>query len=227
MMHGWKETGKLKNNPKFPGHIKTARNKLEKSGIVRADYWPSTGPDAGEHEVTFAVNLLTKEVVWYKGKRAAADDWKEKRGKQGDEWLTGTIDWVVRHKDSRRLRLIGDLKTGKAKRNWETGQDEGWWVSALDNKQLLSYALPFWLTEGEPLDWRIDTRIEHWPKYPLHCLPELEPGRITGLEVRLHLAELQEALEIKTARPDEETCRFCDGKSNCDAFLLSGIVYKY
>lgn len=224
MMHGWKETGRLKNNPKFPGHIKTARNKLEDSGIKRADYWPSKGPNSGRHEVTFAVNLYTKEVVWYDGKRENADQWKEEQGKRGEEWLTGTIDWVS--PAIGKLRLLGDLKTGKAKRNWNTGKDEGWWVTAEDNKQLLSYALPFWLSDGEPLDWRIDTRIEHWPKYPLHGLPVLEPGRITGLEVRLHLAELIEALENPVAHPDEETCRFCEGKSNCKAFLLSGIDYK-
>lgn len=226
LMHGWKETGRLKANKKYPGHIKTARNKLEKSGISRETYWPSKGPDAGIHEVTFAVNLMTKEVVWYRGKRHLADKWKEKQGQVGEHWLTGTIDWVV--KRDGRLRLLGDLKTGKPKMDWDSypPKQTGWWVDIDDNKQLLSYALPFWLTEGESLDWGVDTRLEHWPKYPLGGLPHLEYGRISGLEVRLHLVELLEALEYPVARPTEETCRFCDGKDNCTAFLMSGIVYK-
>ena len=114
-----------------------------------------------------------------------------------------------------RLTLIGDLKTGS------------WPVDADGNPQLYSYVLPFWVAEGCPIRWWCDIRIEQWPKYPLSGLPELKPAVVTGLELRCHLEDLRWALaNPNEANPDEETCRFCEGKSNCKAFILSGITYK-
>lgn len=213
MMHGWKETGKLVPHRDWPGHLQTAEKKLLLSGIKRNKYWPATYPSGstGRHEVTFALNLFTLELRWYEGDREGADAWKEPY-QDSKEWASGTIDWVV-EKDG-KLVLIGDLKTGR------------WPVDAEDNKQVLTYALPFWVAEGMPLKWKIKTRIEQWPRYPLSGLPEIKPWHVTGMELRLHLAALKEALTNPKPAPDEETCRFCEGKSNCEAYLLSGIVYR-
>lgn len=208
MAHSWKETGKVKPHKSYPGHAKTFAKKLFLSEIDRNEYWPK---GRGRHEVTFAVNLKTLEVVWYTGKREGADKWKEPY-QDSKEWVSGTIDWVV-EKDG-KLVLLGDLKTGR------------WPVEVEGNKQLYTYALPFWIAAGRPLKWKIKLRIEQWPRYPLNGLPQLSYSSVTGIELRLHLEELREALSNPVARPDYETCMFCDGKSNCEAFLMSDIDYS-
>ncbi len=208
MFHAWKETGKLVPHKDYPGHLQTGEKKLLLSGIDRNKYWPK---GKGRHEVTFAVNLNTLEVRWYPGKRGGADKWKEPYH-DSKEWVSGTADWVV-EKDG-TLVLISDLKTGR------------WPVEAEGNKQLYTYVLPFWIAAGCPLKFSVKLRIEQWPRYPLHGLPELKHSSVTGLELRLHLAELREALSNPVARPDRETCMFCEGRSYCVDFLLSGISYK-
>lgn len=121
--------------------------------------------------------------------------------------MAGTIDWV-------EDKLTGDLKTGS------------WPVDPKDNKQLLSYVLPYWIVAGKPFKYKRRVRIEQWTKYPLDGLPELKYAWVTGLDLAEHLQDLQWALDNpQEVRPDFETCRFCAGKPHCDAFYWSGIDY--
>ncbi len=178
--------------------------KLVLSGINRDDYWPS---GKGEHEVTFAIDLASLTVIWHEGPREEADGWKVRAGRES-RWLTGTVDWV--EPDGR----LDDLKTG------------GWPVSPHGNKQLYSYALPWWVELGRPLVYRRELTITQWPRYPLNGLPEVKTAHVTGLQLMSHLADLRYSLSNPhEANPGIETCRFADCKSQCEAFLASGITF--
>ncbi len=205
LAHYWKETGKVDLPDAKPGHVKTLLNKLEKSGIKRSRYWDVR---IGRHEVTFAYNLVTLEVRWYTGHRDGSDDWKAEL-RSDTAWMTGTVDW------EEPGGRIDDLKTGR------------WPCTAQDNKQLASYAIPFWLDLGRPIAYRRPLSITQWPRYPLTGLPEVNHGIVTGMELMTHLQDLQWAREHPDeANPNEEGCRFCEGKDNCPAFMMSGITFR-
>jgi hypothetical protein len=204
LCHWWKETGDADMPGASPGHIKTLKKKIELSGIRREKYWDTS---KGRHEVTFAYNLITLKVKWYKGPREGSDAWKEKL-RVKSEWMTGTVDW------EEPGGRIDDLKTGR------------WPVEAQDNRQLYSYAMPWWLELGRPVRYRRPLSITQWERYPLHGLPKVNHGAVSGIQLAEHLQDLQWAREHpKEANPDEEHCRFCEGKDNCPAFLKSGIDF--
>lgn len=187
-----------------PKDVLCLEKKLVMSGIRRNDYWPE---GEGEHEVTFAYHLITLEVRWFRGHRDAADAWKEKL-RQDPQWMTGTVDWVGNDGS------VDDLKTGR------------WPVRAKRNEQLYSYAMPWWLEAGRPVLYKRRLSITQWPRYPLSGLPKRNHGVVTGIGLAAHLSDLQWTLEHpKETNPDAETCRFCECKNNCRAFLKAGITY--
>lgn len=189
------------------GHIKTLIKKLEASGIDRDEWWP---PGKGEHEVAFAFNVYTLEVRWFKGNKRDGDKWKA-RFYPFPKWISGTADWVEKKE---MVIYVDDLKTGR------------WPVSARDNKQLMTYALPFWIAMGMPLDCKVRLSITQWPRYPLAGLPKRNWGKTNGVALAMHLQDLRYALEHpEEANPNEELCRFCECQNNCPAFLVAGFDY--
>lgn len=189
------------------GHIRTLKNKLKASGIRREEWWP---PGTGEHEVAFAFNVQSLEVRWFKGDKAKGDLWKA-RFYPFPKWISGTADWIS---SSHMFIYVDDLKTGR------------WPVTAHGNKQLLTYAMPFWIEMGCPLECEIKLSITQWEKYPLDGLPKRNFGTAKGVDMAMHLQDLMYSLEHPDeANPDKETCRFCDCKDNCPAFMAAGFDY--
>jgi hypothetical protein len=217
LCHWWKETGRVNMPGASKSDIRCLTRKIEKSGIKRNDYWPA---GKGEHEVTFAYNLRTLEVRWYRGPRKKADLWKEKL-RANPEWMTGTVDWVGNDGS------IDDLKTGNIPPLKADGTYAWPPLLAQGNHQLLSYAIPWWLEAGRPIRYKRKLSITQWPRYPQDGLPVVRRGTAQGIELAAHLADLQWTLEHPNeANPDRETCRFCECKNNCAAFLTSGITYE-
>jgi hypothetical protein len=194
-----------KANPK---DVLTLEKKLMLAGVSRDKWWPAK---SGEHEVAFALNVYTQEIRWFRGDKAKGDKWKA-RYYPFPKWITGTADW--KGADSTYLIIIDDLKTG------------AWPVEAENNKQLLTYALPFWVALGSPLDCLIKLSITQWPKYPLAGKPKRNLGVATGLDLAQHLIDLKHALEHpEEMNPEKELCRFCDCRKNCPAFKAAGFDY--
>jgi hypothetical protein len=204
LCHYWKECGSVDMPGASKADVVCLSKKLVMSGIVRDDWWPTDG----EHEVTFAVNLITEEVLRFRGAKTEGDTWKEQYYPV-PAILTGTADWVATGKDG--LVIIDDLKTGR------------WPVSAKDNKQLLSYALPMWLEAGKPLvGWRLRLSITQWERYPLGGLPTLRKWDCGGLEMAAHLQDLRYALANPgEANPHEDACKFCESKGDCAEYQES------
>ncbi len=180
--HRWVETGRLPDCQRPKSRRKecscdscTLQKKILLSGIRRRDWWPE-----GEHEVTFALELFTLELRYYKGERADANAWKARYyGKP--RWLTGTIDY--RSKDNGRP-WVDDLKTGK-------------WPVDYRKRQLSSYLLPSWVEEGCPYGAYYHRSISQWPRYPLDELP-VRKGQahpLRGSALAIHLDDLRWAAE--------------------------------
>ncbi len=190
-----------------PSDVKCLNKKLEMSGIKRDEWWK---PGEGEHECAFAFHVITHEVRWYKGNKVAGDEWKASFY-WDKQWISGTADWGFA---APGIITIDDLKTGR------------WPVTAQDNKQLLTYAMPFWLGMGKPLKCNVRTSITQWERYPLAGLPKRNWGRANGLDMMIHLQDLKWSLEHPgEAYPEYELCRFCECKNNCPGFMLAGFDY--
>ena len=185
LAHRWVETGRL------PACSAKKRRRgcgcdgcvLEKkvlmSGIDRRQWWPK-----GEHEVTFALELFTLELRYYRGPRREANAWKA-RFYSKPRWLTGTIDY--RGTIDRRP-WVDDFKSGK-------------WQQDYRKPQVSCYLLPRWVEEGCPYDALYFRSITQWPKYPLDELPSrtglAHPMRGAGLHMHL------DALRWAAEHPDE------------------------
>lgn len=200
-VHYWKETGGFKGSD---GHIRTLKKKIEASGINRDEWWK---PGAGEHEVTFAVDLSAVTAVLHdpeEGHDPDPDAWKKAAPAH---WLTGTIDWYVPRGD--KPAWVDDLKTGRWPVNWAT------------SRQLKSYALLDWVLAGCPLTgWTHYVSITQWPKYPLDALPKRTGGVLLGLDMAEHLEDLRWAIshpeEANAGDPAggfmENPCTFCPNR---------------
>lgn len=178
LTHYWVETGRFDYTGATANDVKTLKKKIALSGIERERWWP---PETGRHEVTFAFNPFTLELVMFRGKRDKADAWKKGKRWEPTRWVTGTIDWLGKRGPHKRWH-VDDLKTG------------AWDVDVETSKQVRTYAVVPWLLDGQPYDWECDTSITQWPKYPL---PD-EPGRtwhvLTEMDLMEHLADIRWAL---------------------------------
>lgn len=198
-VHYWAETGDSEPEWASESHKKTFRKKLAMTLIDRNDWWPD---GEGQHEVPFALHLLTLQVLRYSGQRDGGDAWKKAFN---SEWLTGTVDWVGT-KDG--WTWVDDLKTG------------AWPVDAATSGQLRSYALPVWVEEGCPAEWNAYLSITQWPKYKLDGEPVRTGVWVTGFDMREHLDALRWASEHpEEVTASEEGCMFCECKPLCPAHI--------
>lgn len=153
-------------------------------------WWPG-----GIHELSFAINLFTGDVLDYKA--ADFDVWKKKFDPL--VWLTGTIDFW--NGDD----WIDDLKTGH------------WVTEPRHNKQLRSYGLLPWLLLGNPRRGVLAT-ISQWEKYPLPALPKRTSARLSYLDLMTHYDDLRWAAEntgVVNPGPFERgksQCTFCPSR---------------
>lgn len=157
--------------------------KLYRSGVNREELWQ---PGTGLHEVSFALNLRTLNIMRYRGARDGADRWKANfaRLRNGPDWLTGTVDWVGAINDR---PWIDDFKTGK-------------WPVHPEIKQIVSYGLFLWVEDKRPRRYEIERSVTQWPKYPLEAPPTRTfGGVISTLELEEHLDDLRWAID----HPDE------------------------
>lgn len=149
--------------------------------MLRETWWPMEG---GEHEVSFALQLLTLELRVYDGPRSDADAWKKT---YGPEWLTGTLDWLT-WGDEETHAHVDDLKTGR------------WPVDPATSKQLRTYALLPWVKAGCPArHWECIVSITTWEKYPLDAPPSRKWHRLTPMDMMEHLEDMRWVV----AHPDE------------------------
>ncbi len=195
LAHYWKETGDWCPDWADEKDISLLGRKLAITGVKRETYW-----EGGEHEVTFALNLLSLDCVRYTGPREGADEWKKAR--TAPHVLTGTIDYYVPQD------LVDDLKTGR-------------WLPAVDDsKQLKSYALLSWAMSGFDEDWVTWVSFTHWEKYPLAGLPKVTSHLMTAAEAQEHLEALRWAVSHPNeVNPGAEQCRFCPCRNNCPEAL--------
>lgn len=199
LCHFWKETG----DPYMPGasatDIRCLEKKLLMSGVEREDWWP---PGPGQHEVTFAVHLKTRQLRMYDADMvvrlddepwANFDDWKAAFDPK--EYLTGTIDWLEND-------WVDDLKTGH------------WPVDEKTSKQLLSYALVPWMQNGMSPSWHGVVSITQWERYPLAGLPHRREHEVSAYDLNEHLEDCLYAVEHpERFNPTEEGCKFCDRRA--------------
>ncbi len=198
LAHHFVETGETDPEWGDPRDIQLLEEKILLSGINREDYWIG-----GRHEVTFAVQLISEQVLEYHPEEHeggfSRDEWKAMFN--APEWLTGTIDYL--YDDG----SVTDLKTG----SWE--------VNPETSKQLRSYGLLPWLKAGKPLRWDRTLSIDTWKKYPKHALPTRSGVVVSGLELMDHLEDLKwAATHPGEVNPTDEACLFCDCKPNCPAW---------
>lgn len=201
MCHYWAETGETELLGADPKDVNCLERKLILSKADRQKCWRDGD---GEHEVTFAINLVTGELRLYKGPRAGADEWKKSFSYL--KWLTGTIDWLHWGTD-KTIAWVDDLKTGR-------------WVTApKESRQLRSYLLVPWVAAGMLTKWEGAVSVTHWPRYPLAAPPRrIRPARFTGLQMLEHLEDLRWSVEHpEETNPTEEWCRYCNSRRDCPA----------
>lgn len=209
LVHYWKETGEIGK-----GRGGTTLKKKLIEGVDRDALWIE-----GLHEVPLAYNVLTGEsramvLPLSKDKR---DLWK---ATFGDEWLTGTADYVGLLLEK---PWVDDLKTGRQ-------------VDYIDHRyQQAFYALVWTLFQmGELTQCR--STITHWPKYPIKNKPRrfgtvLEPDFFLDFQVKLkqlredvmRMKDKQErGLEIWGHLSDGPQCKYCPSKLAC----IKGMKYE-
>lgn len=181
LTHYWKETGDWAPEWASDGDIQTLSKKLRLSGVQREQYWR---PETGEHEVSFALQLLTLKLELFRGPRDAADAWK----KSFDPlvFLTGTIDWLEPATRDTHAR-VDDLKTG----SWQPDHKE--------SKQLRSYLLVPWILVGMPMIWIGVQSMTWWPRYRLDAKPMVRGKKVSAVSLWEHLEDLRWAV----THPDE------------------------
>lgn len=225
MVHRWKETGAMVGEGRAPKMLFEA---VAKSGVDRAELWPSEG----RHEVAVAVRV--------DGKREVASNESHKY-ETIPGWITGTADFAWRLTGGELW--VDDLKTGRVYPNpgpedsrrhdpsLEVGanrypQDPG-------SAQLRFYALAIARLVGYV--GVVHVSITHWPYLPVarrHVAPDRLWARYAWEDLEKFWGELellhasQEFLEAAafTERWDEvlallaspgDHCRFCPSKLFC------------
>lgn len=210
LVHYWKETGVIQD-----GRLGLAlKKKLKLTEVQRETYWHE-----GLHEVPVAYNVVTgkAEALVLPVAKEKRDEWK---AAHGDEWITGTADYVGLILDA---PWVDDLKTGKN-------------VEYLDHRyQQGFYALCWTLFQMGRLTPARST-ITHWPKYPLPKKPlrfgtVLVPEFFEELQVKL--AELrnsvrrlrvlkEDGMNLENRLTDGAHCIYCPSKLAC----AKGLKYE-
>lgn len=204
-VHRWKESGEWPT-----GRIGTTlRKKVKESGVERDTYWAT-----GLHEVPLAYNVVTSRVqaLVLPFPAKSKDEWK---AQFGDEWITGTADYVGLLLDA---PWVDDLKTGRR-------------VDYIDHRyQQAFYALVWCLFNQGGLE-EVRSTITHWPKYPLSDKPRRFgtvltvdylgefAGRLKQLrEDVIKLRELEEAgrrESVVVRLTDGPQCGYCPSRLAC------------
>lgn len=217
--HTWKQTGEVraprgyeKLGPLFTKRLRAAWGSLEAAEEARVRLWP----EGGRHEASVAV--WTKDKIGHpehglvvirenQDQRKWTDQWD-------DNWVTGNIDYDG---DLLGDPWISDLKTGKE--------------SEEQPPQLWLYSLARWLEEDRKPE-RIVTDITHWPRYPIHSLPERYWGEIEASDLDIFWGRLimkgreREGLRLYIADGGEPSeidlntgthCKYCPARIHCPA----------
>jgi hypothetical protein len=158
IIHSWKETGQwpLALSGRWAGKVplmfQRRQANLAAAGKDRLDLWPADG----RHEVSYALNTSTLTVGTYYDPTATQEQREAWKKGHGDEWLTGTADYVG---DVLGRPWVDDLKTG----NREYLPADPW-----ELWQLRMYALCEAILTGAGT---VLVSITSWPQYPADVLP--------------------------------------------------------
>lgn len=216
MCHGWKETGEIIPDERYPQHKFLFKKKLYTIGVVtekdskvfREKWWPT----GGLHEVSVALDCIGQGVAWSETKDANV--WK---AAFSENWITGTLDYIGTRKG---CPWVDDLKTG----NWPP-------TPAEKSAQIRLYALAAvrLLRPGIVRPNLVYMSITHWPRYPLNKMPERVYHRVTPdhlLEVETYIRRrylLRTAhVSNRAAGPNfletlklGKHCKFCPSRVYC------------
>lgn len=198
MVHKWKETGEIPSGR--PGTV--LKKKLKESGTDLETLW-----SGGLHEVPLAFNVVSAEARALVLPRSPEEKDAWKAG-LGDEWVTGTADYVGLLIDS---PWIDDLKTGRLVYYDNYRYQQGFYALA-------------WILFSEGRLTPVRSTITHWPKYPISNKPDRFG---TVLEVEF-FQEMQDRL--KQLREVVMKLRDLDARGGRDsvvAQLKDGIQCKY
>lgn len=192
MVHKWAETGVV-SDPKLA-------EKITLSGTDRAKLWPD-----GLHEITLALNVVTGEGQRYYGADDGKEEWKSNFG---DEYITGTLDFIGELLD---CPWVDDLKTGRFVQ-WE------------DYRAQQSFYALAWsrYKYGESRECR--STVTHWPRYPKH-LPPTRHGVHLSLDYFGAYAKRLSQLRDDTLRLRDQfnegalnpgpQCKYCPSRAHC------------
>lgn len=187
----------------------TLRKKVKESGTSREEFWPR-----GLHEIPVAFNVLSSKVRAFvlPSSSQEKDSWKTGFG---DEWVTGTIDFVSQLMDT---PWVDDLKTGRKVEYFDYRYQQGFYTMVWTLFQM-----------GELVPAR--STITHWPKYPIPNKPTrfgtvLEPEFFLELQGRLkqlredvmRLRELEESgrrESVVVRLSDGPQCKYCPSRLAC------------
>lgn len=212
-VHSWMETGVLPEGK--DGFDLDKRIRATKT--TRESLWPDC-----EHEVAYALNLVTDKVVRYVPPNPLPPGYSAKAHKSAwkdafdDEWATGTLD---AQGEIMGQWWVDDLKTGR----------NAHWTDYEAQQLFYCLVVSLYSTRGSIAGGR--STITHWPRYPIARVPNrlgvsVEPDYLASY--RNKLKRLRE--EIITARTLFSTgqikenqlcvgshCRFCPSRLSCPA----------
>lgn len=205
LVHKWKETGDIPS-----GRLGTVlKKKLKETNVSREGLFPE-----GVHELPLAYNVVSSQAraLVLPVSESRKDEWK---AAHGDEWITGTADFVGLLLDT---PWIDDLKTGRLVYYDNYRYQQGFYALA-------------WILFSEGRLTPVRSTITHWPKYPIPKKPDrfgtvLEVEFFQEMQDRLRqLREVVMKLRDLDARGgrdsvvaqlrDGEQCKYCPSKLAC------------
>jgi PD-(D/E)XK nuclease superfamily len=201
MVHTWKETGKIVHPAGDDREERLLGNRIWKSAknnreakIEHETYWPM----GGYHELRIAYHWREhySEISFDK-----SEDFHSRF--KDDEWITGTVDYVL---DADGKLRVSDLKTGK------------WWNKKPDeSKQIMGYGTGIYSSSAFPDYGYTSLEVVHWPKYPAKQPPVVMEATVSSEELVAFGKRIEEKMETRGQEfnPSVENCRFCPGRFNC------------